>query len=122
MAMVLVSLRLKARFALTLTLLVDGSVPVICMPASGSTFPVGTTTVSCTATDHAGNKAAASFAVSVAAPVVKQESPAMPQAQPAVANDAAPKPEVHDKKIVKAFRRLLHMPKKDAQPDSLKQP
>ena len=45
--------------------LVDGSVPVTCTPASGSTFPVGTTTVACSATDKAGNPASASFKVTV---------------------------------------------------------
>jgi hypothetical protein len=45
---------------------VDGSVPVKCIPASGSTFPVGTTTVKCTATDQAGNIATASFEIKVA--------------------------------------------------------
>jgi hypothetical protein len=32
---------------------IDGSVPVTCTPASGSTFPVGQTTVDCTASDLA---------------------------------------------------------------------
>ena len=45
--------------------LVDGSVPVTCTPASGSTFPVGTTTVACSATDKASNSASASFKVTV---------------------------------------------------------
>jgi hypothetical protein len=45
--------------------LVDGSVPVSCTPASGSTFPVGTTKVSCSATDQAGNTATGTFAVTV---------------------------------------------------------
>jgi len=44
----------------------DGTVAVTCEPASGSTFPVGTTTVNCTATDAAGNKSAGSFDVVVA--------------------------------------------------------
>ncbi|MFO1370942.1 MAG: HYR domain-containing protein [Candidatus Competibacteraceae bacterium] len=44
---------------------VDGPVPVKCAPASGSTFPIGTTTVSCTATDNAGNQASGSFKVKV---------------------------------------------------------
>ncbi|MFF5126109.1 HYR domain-containing protein [Streptomyces syringium] len=35
---------------------VDGDLPVICTPASGSLFPMGTTHVTCTATDSAGNK------------------------------------------------------------------
>jgi hypothetical protein len=44
---------------------VDGTVTPICTPASGFGFPVGTTTVSCTATDPHGNSASASFAVAV---------------------------------------------------------
>ncbi|WP_338932835.1 HYR domain-containing protein [Streptomyces netropsis] len=35
---------------------VDGDLPVTCVPASGSLFPLGTTEVSCTATDSAGNR------------------------------------------------------------------
>jgi hypothetical protein len=38
---------------------------VACAPPSGSTFPVGTTTVSCSATDTAGNTANGSFTVTV---------------------------------------------------------
>ncbi|HVF06123.1 MAG TPA: HYR domain-containing protein [Frankiaceae bacterium] len=44
---------------------VSGSVAVVCTPASGATFPVGTTTVACSATDGAGNTAVRSFTVSV---------------------------------------------------------
>jgi hypothetical protein len=36
-----------------------------CLPASGSFFPVGTTTVACTATDAAGNTSGCSFNVTV---------------------------------------------------------
>ncbi len=43
----------------------SGPVTVVCLPASGSIFPVGTTTVTCTATDVAGNEARCSFAVTV---------------------------------------------------------
>jgi hypothetical protein len=39
--------------------------PVTCLPASGTTFALGTTTVSCSATDAAGNTATGSFAVAV---------------------------------------------------------
>jgi CSLREA domain-containing protein len=39
-------------------------VTVVCSPASGSCFPVGTTTVSCTATDASGNTSSCSFTVS----------------------------------------------------------
>jgi hypothetical protein len=49
----------------TATDLVDGPVPVACVPASGSTFPLGDTTVDCTATDSSGNSASASFTVTV---------------------------------------------------------
>ena len=41
-------------------------VTVACVPASGSVFPVGASTVNCTATDTAGNTAACSFKVTVA--------------------------------------------------------
>ena len=41
------------------------SVPVNCVPGSGSTFAVGETTVVCTATDGAGNSASKSFKVTV---------------------------------------------------------
>jgi hypothetical protein len=42
----------------------SGSVPVECTPAPG-TFPVGTTTVTCTAVDACGNKGSCSFTVTV---------------------------------------------------------
>jgi hypothetical protein len=44
---------------------VDGSVAVACSPTSGSVFPIGTTQVTCTASDAAGNEASASFDVHV---------------------------------------------------------
>ncbi|MBE2213489.1 MAG: HYR domain-containing protein [Opitutaceae bacterium] len=44
---------------------VDGSVPVSFTPASGSTFPIGVTTVTASATDAAGNAATVSFRVTV---------------------------------------------------------
>jgi hypothetical protein len=52
-------------FSATATDLVDGTVAVICSPASGSLFPIGTTTVNCSATDAAGNAASGSFTVKV---------------------------------------------------------
>ena len=48
---------------------VDTAPTVSCEPASGSTFPVGTTTVTCTATDSSGNEGHASFRVTVVAPL-----------------------------------------------------
>lgn len=44
---------------------VDGLRSVTCVPASGATFGLGTTTVSCTASDVAGNTATGSFRVMV---------------------------------------------------------
>ena len=49
----------------TATDLVDGSVPATCTPASGSAFPLGTTTVTCSATDNAGNEGTGTFTVEV---------------------------------------------------------
>ena len=43
----------------------SGSVSVICIPPSGSVFPVGTTTVTCTATDSSGNDSSATFTLTV---------------------------------------------------------
>jgi len=40
-------------------------VSAACTPASGTSFPTGTTTVTCTATDSSGNTASCSFTVSV---------------------------------------------------------
>lgn len=40
-------------------------VTVVCSPASGSIFPVGTTSVTCTAMDTSGNTASCSFTVTV---------------------------------------------------------
>jgi HYR domain len=49
----------------TATDIVDASPTVLCAPASGSTFPVGTTGVTCTALDGSGNTSTASFNVTV---------------------------------------------------------
>ncbi|HET9626294.1 MAG TPA: HYR domain-containing protein [Kofleriaceae bacterium] len=43
----------------------DGGVPIVCAPASGAQFAVGTTTVTCSASDSSGNTATASFPVMV---------------------------------------------------------
>ncbi len=59
---------------------VDGEVAVVCSPASGSLFPIGTTEVVCTATDSSDNTATAFFYVTVG-PV--------PNAVPMVAVDGA---------------------------------
>jgi mono/diheme cytochrome c family protein len=43
----------------------DPNLTIVCVPPSGSSFPVGTTRVSCTATDSAGNQAQYCFNVIV---------------------------------------------------------
>lgn len=45
--------------------LVDGAITALCQPASGSTFPLGITSVACTATDAHGNSASGSFTLQV---------------------------------------------------------
>ena len=44
---------------------IDGPRPTTCTPASGATFAIGTTTVTCTATDTHGNTGSASFQITV---------------------------------------------------------
>ncbi|MBA3261149.1 MAG: HYR domain-containing protein [Thermoleophilaceae bacterium] len=51
----------------------DPTPEVICNPTSGSTFPIGTTKVTCTATDGSGNKTTKSFNVVVRLPTSKEE-------------------------------------------------
>ncbi|WP_219815719.1 endo-1,4-beta-xylanase [Arthrobacter sp. SX1312] len=51
----------------------DGAVPLDCDPASGSRFVIGVTTVTCTATDEAGNTRTSSFDV-----VVTRKQPGKP--------------------------------------------
>ena len=52
-------------FTVTAYDLFDGARPVTCAPASGSTFPITTTTVNCSATDGHGNTGNGSFTVTV---------------------------------------------------------
>ena len=53
-------------FDATATDVVSGPVVVTCTPASGSTFAIGTTPVSCSASDAASNTGTGSFTVTVA--------------------------------------------------------
>ena len=51
----------------------ERNVPVVCIPPSGSAFPVGTNTVTCSATDACGNSTNCTFTVTVTdteAPVI----------------------------------------------------
>jgi uncharacterized protein YjiK len=52
-------------FAASASDLVDGSVATTCSPLSGSTFPIGTTTVTCAATDAQGNTGSAVFTITI---------------------------------------------------------
>ena len=52
-------------YTVTATDNVDGPVTPSCSPASGSLFAIGTTTVTCTATDRADNTARTTFSVKV---------------------------------------------------------
>jgi subtilisin-like proprotein convertase family protein len=49
-------------------------VTFVCVPPSGSTFPIGVTTVTCTATDAAGNTATCSFTVTVFNACIQDDS------------------------------------------------
>lgn len=53
----------------------DPSPGVSCAPASGTVFPVGATTVTCTATDASGNATTATFTVTVSAAAEPQAPP-----------------------------------------------
>ena len=62
---------------------VDGSFPAKCDHITGETFALGTTRVTCSATDRAGNRATDSFLVAVAdrdGPVIKLPGPIMARA------------------------------------------
>jgi hypothetical protein len=56
-------------YSVSVTDNVDGNPQLDCQPPSGSTFQLGATTVQCTASDAAGNTAAASFIVTVLPPL-----------------------------------------------------
>jgi len=47
---------------------IGGDINITCEPASGTTFPIGETTVECSATDEAGNTGTASFTATVNPP------------------------------------------------------
>lgn len=62
----------------------DGTLPVTCSPASGSLFPIGRTTVTCSATDSAGNTGTDTAEIEVL------EAPVPPSADVAVKVDVSP--------------------------------
>ncbi|MBI3843626.1 MAG: HYR domain-containing protein, partial [Planctomycetes bacterium] len=52
-------------FTTTATDLCDPSPTIVCVPPSGSTFPIGTTQVCCTATDHSNNSSQCCFNITI---------------------------------------------------------
>ncbi|WP_406382744.1 VWA domain-containing protein [Streptomyces sp. NBC_01618] len=62
----------------------DGTLPVTCTPPSGSLFPVGSTTVTCSATDSAGNTGTDTAEIEVL------QAPVPPSADVAMKVDVSP--------------------------------
>ncbi len=69
---------------------VDGALTPTCTPVSGSTFPVGPTTVTCTATDTGGNPASKAFTITVTAPAATPAPPATATPVPPVSGQPSP--------------------------------
>ena len=65
-----------------------GNAAVSCLPASGSTFPVGSTMVTCTATDAVSHTGTGTFVVTVSALAAATPTPA--PSQTALPNTSAP--------------------------------
>ncbi|MGH8900616.1 MAG: D-alanyl-D-alanine carboxypeptidase family protein [Egibacteraceae bacterium] len=66
-----------------------------CAPQSGTVFPVGATTVTCTTTDAAGNVASSNFDVTVRPPVAPSTVPPVaPSKVPPTTRDAEPPPDL----------------------------
>ncbi|MEV7853165.1 VWA domain-containing protein [Streptomyces sp. NPDC088183] len=74
----------RVTYAATAQDATDGTLPVTCTPASGSLFPVGRTTVSCSATDSAGNTGTDTAEIEVL------EAPVPPSADVAMKVDVSP--------------------------------
>ena len=62
---------------------VDGAITPVCSPASGSAFPLGVTSVTCSATNLAGNTGSASFTVTVAIVAITVAPPVVSTSQSA---------------------------------------
>ena len=77
-------------YAASATDIVDGAVAVSCTPASGTLFPVGTTAVTCSATDLRGNAGSASFNVTVVFVKKRSKKSAVMLAPPPGARVTAP--------------------------------
>ncbi len=75
--------------------IVDTNLDVVCSPVSGSVFPIGLTTVTCTATDDSGNSASDSIIVTVEKGQGSGSTDASPfEPQPIVIAEVADVPEM----------------------------
>lgn len=74
----------RVTYAATAQDATDGTLPVTCTPDSGSLFPVGRTTVTCSATDSAGNTGTDTAEIEVL------EAPVPPSADVAMKADVSP--------------------------------
>ncbi|AKT43334.1 protein kinase domain-containing protein [Chondromyces crocatus] len=95
---------------------VDGRVPVQCTPASGALFPLGTTRVTCTARDRAGNVASGQFTVRVTnRGIIRLPLPPSPTAQPAPRPERPPaqdRPPSSSGQGSKRPRTRIHIPER----------
>ena len=76
-------------YGVTATDNLGGPLTPVCVPADGTTFPVGTTPVTCTATDEAGNVGTVGFSVTVTALPTPDPVPAMDRLGAAIAASRA---------------------------------
>ncbi|WP_457784930.1 HYR domain-containing protein [Streptomyces griseus] len=95
----------------------DGELPVTCAPPSGSLFPVGTTTVTCTATDSAGNTGADTARFEVLEPVVPPDPPTPPPPPPP-ASDLAVRADVSPDRTYVGRPALARFTISNAGPDT----
>ena len=55
----------RVRYRVSAADAVEGRLPAVCLPKSGSVFRVGRTSVMCTAADGSGNSTTARFTITV---------------------------------------------------------
>jgi hypothetical protein len=57
--------RVRVKYVVTALDDIDGPVPAICTPRTGSAFPIGRTSVTCSAADGSGNASRSNFTITV---------------------------------------------------------
>lgn len=86
-----------------------GDVTVTCDPVSGSVFPIGTSTVACTARDRSGNTNSCSFAVTVEEAAPETHDLAIVRVgAPKIVNLSASRPTVTKRVVVTVQNRSPH--------------